>query len=61
MINISRQVAKYGCIILLIVFTILLVIAIQNSIMWLIILSSIAIAIYSIGIGIVIYDYKTNG
>ena len=58
---VTRRMAKYGCIILLIVFTTILVIAIQNSIRWLIIFSSIAIAIYLIGLGIVIYDYKKYG
>lgn len=58
---ITRNVAKYTCIILLIIFSTTLVISIQNSIRWLTIVSIIAIILYSIGISIVIYDYKKYG
>ncbi len=61
MINITRNVAKYGCIVLLIVSTISLVLAIQESITWWIIISIAGILLYSFGLGIVIYDYKKYG
>lgn len=61
MINITRNVAKYGCITFLIIFTISLVIAIQESIKWWIIISIVGVLIYSLGLGIVIYDYKKYG
>ncbi len=58
---ITRRIAKYGCIIFLIIFSTTLVISIQESIRWLTIVSIIGVILYSIGIGIVIYDYKKYG
>lgn len=61
MIKITRQVAKYGCIVLLIVSTISLILAIQNSITLWIIISAIGVILYLTGLGIVVYDYKKYG
>lgn len=61
MINITRNIAKYGCIVLLIISAISLSLAIKESIKWWIIVSIVGVVLYLIGLGIVVYDYKKYG
>ena len=61
MITITRKIAAWGCSALLVTSILALVVAVQNSIKWLMFCSIGATIIYSIGLGIVLYDYFKYG
>ena len=56
MVNITPKLAGWGCSIMLIAFIIALILAIETSTTWLIVVSIIGIIIYGIGIFIVLVD-----